>query len=90
MRSYMQMLQRDPDNAMAFVESDYRFGEVKEAMRALRGYDPHEKMSRAAHDQMKEMAHQFTTAIAGLEADYDVPAEQIRQHVLASVKSLDN
>lgn len=89
MRNFMQALQ-EPVNGMAYVESDKRFGDLLAAVTALRGYNPHEKMTRAEHDEMKEMGHQFTTTIAGLSADYDLPAEQIRQHAVGRVKSHDN
>lgn len=89
MRNFMQML-NGPDDAMAFVESDERYARVKEAMIALRGFDPHHEMSRSEFNAMTEMQHRFTEGLGGLEADYDVPADAIRLNILHSLRASDN
>ncbi len=90
MRNFLQAVMGEPDNSMAFVESDERFDAVREAMICMRGYNPHIKMTRSEYDEIRHMQQQFTECIAGLEADYDVPAEVIRAHIIRTVKSLDN
>lgn len=88
MRQLMDLFKQD--DPFDFVTTDDRYKEVAEAMVALRGYNPHEKMTRAEFNQMKDMSRQFSEGLAGLENDYDVPADVIRVHIIRSLKSRDN
>jgi hypothetical protein len=85
----MQIL-AEPEDSMAFVESDDRFQELRDAMMKLRGFDPHEDMSRVEYNAMKKASQTFAHTISGLEADYDVPADAIRTHILGMLRDSDN
>lgn len=88
MRNMMDLFHQE--NPFDYVTTDARFPELMDAIAALRGYNPHEKMTRAEYNEMKAMQHSFTECVAGLSNDYDIPAEVVRQFAVHTLKSRDN
>ena len=93
MRQFLDMIANqasEQEYAIAIVRSDRRFAEVCELITGLRGVDPEDYRDREKYIETKDKMVRFGELVAGLENDYDVPAEIINQVAVAVTRQNDN